>query len=57
MRKIIDKLCNFIWEIRFAFADGARHRNFWKEEESIFYKARHSPWNSGNKENIYYSGK
>lgn len=36
MQKIIGMLTNFLWNIRFTFGDGARHKQFWKEERSTF---------------------
>jgi hypothetical protein len=35
MQKIIESLSNLLWHIRFTFADGARHKQLWKEEKSI----------------------
>ncbi len=29
-------LSDFLWNIRFTFADGARHKHFWKEDKSVF---------------------
>lgn len=57
MQKIIRFLSDFLWNIRFTFADGARHKRFWKEDRSLVKTAVFSPWNSSNPENIFYNGK
>ena len=56
-KKIIGMLTNFLWNIRFTFADGARHKKLWKEEHSLVKTAVFSPWNSSNPENIFYNRK
>lgn len=36
MQKIIRFVSDFLWNVRFTFADGARHKYFWKGEGSSF---------------------